>query len=236
MKMMTYVYHRIVFNLESSVFLAFLAIFTRPSQPFPSPADSRERMKAIACFALAAIVVAATVGAVSTAPAAPSADLPDNWSANFTLQNGENYTGYYIYDRTARRTFRRINELNQSTFVFESFGEPMLYTYNIGSSGCTCSTHKSGFVPSFWASFAASLKTGTCTGGDLYGNSDLVKGLPGTPTASYCVSPAGVPVWREEDGAGARYTFSSFESGPDRVPFPFEQFNGWVQKCSDACI
>ena len=190
-------------------------------------------MKAIT---FVAVTVFAAVAASAVHSSAGDNTLPDNWTANFSLANGENYTGYYIYDKTAQRTFRRIHELNQSTFVFQSFGEPMMYIYNIGSAGCTCSTHKGGFIPNFWASFPATASGGSCAGGTLYTSDKVTMALPGAPTQSYCVSGT-TPVWREEDGSASRYTFTNFKAttgGADS--FPFDQFNGWVKACSNACI
>lgn len=179
-------------------------------------------------FLVLAIVIAACAAQLPPA-------MPDDFTTNITVdEGGVQVHGFMVYDVTGRRMMRQVNELNQTTYIFQGDGEAVTYTYMLTNSGCTCTISPSTIVESIFLSLTVSVKSSKpCngTGGELWMPSGLY-GLRGISTRQYCISGT-TPKYIVDDD----YRVTSFTNFvAQRKPFPISPLDKWIYECSNVCI
>jgi hypothetical protein len=169
--------------------------------------------------------------------ATPVPTISGDFTANITLNEaGIKYHGYIISDVTGQRTFRYVKELNETTYIFQSWGEATTYTYTIMNSGCTCQIAQSATITNMFGSLVTAVQStkgcnSTYGSGTLFANDWLTK-LPATPAVSYCVTGTTPSYVQMADRV---VVFSNFKSGRPET-FPLEPMNSWQDECSSACL
>lgn len=185
-------------------------------------------------FAIAMAVALLAVSAAAGFAPAPSASLPQDFSANVTVNmSGEVLHGFMYHDTTGQRSYVYLQELSQYVFTFQPFGMASLTAYTLTTSGCTCQITPGGTIGSFFAEYPTAKKVGTCAGGTMYKNVDFPN-LGAAPHRAFCMGSDGSPIAAGHTD-GTWYTFSSFTAGRDKA-FPTEPLLHNIDACNQACL
>lgn len=182
------------------------------------------------------LVILAAVIAVIRATGDLPPTLNNDFSANVTInQGGQILHGSLYWDYTGQRTYQWIQELNQSTYSFQPFGETTLYSFTMTTSGCTCTVAKSTVVTPMFGELATAIKSSKpCKGGvtgTLWEN-NAFSALQQAPQKSFCIDGT-TPVYMY-DGV----TLTTFKNGNlgRSAPFPTEPLESQASACSGQCI